>query len=352
MTSTRFETRSFDLITTVPTFLGGADQRAQWRTPPIKALFRSCWRIVVAPSVNWDWRKVRDRELPMFGHASGTAGCRSRVTFSLAGWEPGDLAALPGEQNVRHPEVANPVGSALYLGYGPLIFRQGGTHLKNPPAIGPGSSAALLLRYPTPRREEIEKTLRLVHLIGALGGRSRNGWGSVSLALDGQPLPAITQRESIEFFGSLARPLADCLREDWPHALGADDRGLLTWKTDPCDSWNALLQLLARIKIGLRTTNFKFQGNQGQATERHVLAYPVTHHNVTAWGNKRRLANQLRFKVVRENAHWRGVVVHLPTRVPGAMRDAFGPGVDRLEARVWGEVHQFLDNWPGLNRLR
>jgi CRISPR-associated protein Cmr1 len=31
-----------------PAFLGNAEQSAQWRTPPIKALLRQWWRVVYA----------------------------------------------------------------------------------------------------------------------------------------------------------------------------------------------------------------------------------------------------------------------------------------------------------------
>jgi len=33
---------------TTPAFMGNAEQNAQWRTPPIKALLRQWWRVAYA----------------------------------------------------------------------------------------------------------------------------------------------------------------------------------------------------------------------------------------------------------------------------------------------------------------
>ena len=42
-----------------PAFLGNADQQAQWRTPPFKALLRQWWRVVHAPKVGFDVDELR-----------------------------------------------------------------------------------------------------------------------------------------------------------------------------------------------------------------------------------------------------------------------------------------------------
>ena len=45
-----------------PAFLGNADQQAQWRTPPFKALLRQWWRVVHAPKVASTWTNCVGRE--------------------------------------------------------------------------------------------------------------------------------------------------------------------------------------------------------------------------------------------------------------------------------------------------
>ncbi len=45
-----------------PAFLGNAEQQAQWRTPPFKALLRQWWRVVKAPEVGYDHRRLAGLE--------------------------------------------------------------------------------------------------------------------------------------------------------------------------------------------------------------------------------------------------------------------------------------------------
>ena len=41
--------KTYRLQLASPAFLGDADQKGTWRTPPLKALIREWWRIAVAP---------------------------------------------------------------------------------------------------------------------------------------------------------------------------------------------------------------------------------------------------------------------------------------------------------------
>jgi CRISPR-associated protein Cmr1 len=43
-----------------PAFLGNAEQQAQWRTPPFKAMLRQWWRVVKAPDVGYDHLQAFD----------------------------------------------------------------------------------------------------------------------------------------------------------------------------------------------------------------------------------------------------------------------------------------------------
>lgn len=176
-----------------PAFLGNAEQNAQWRTPPIKALLRQWWRVAYAAKNKFavNPAAMRREEGLLFGNAwLQDEFCRSRVRIRLSRWEEGKLRQWPGpEATVHHPEVgqhgAN-VGSALYLGYGPLRFQGGHTALKANAAIQHGESAEVSLAMPEADAPLIEHALWLMNRFGTLGGRSRNGWGSFSLL----PLPA------------------------------------------------------------------------------------------------------------------------------------------------------------------
>ena len=181
---------------------------------------------------------------------------------------------------------------------------------------------------------------------GTLGGRSRNGWGSLSL----QPVDEGTAALDGQLGGQLALPWQDALQRDWPHALGTDTQGPLVWQTRAFDDWKKLMQEMARIKIALRT-QFKFHsGKDAMAPEaRHWLSYPVTNHSVKSWGGNARLPNSLRFKVRPAPGNPQqvvGVIFHVPCLPP----PAFQPEPAAIQT-VWQTVHRHLDNEPQLTRI-
>jgi CRISPR-associated protein Cmr1 len=336
-----------------PAFLGDAEQNGRWRTPPFKAQLRQWWRVAYAADHGFDVNveHMRREEGLLFGNAWLENDFRkSLVRLRLQHWRHGSLKAAqwPADAAVTHPEVKNrdgknvPVGSALYLGYGPLIYdnQRRATGLKANAAIQAGEAVELAAAFPMSDGDEtlkllveenaprIERALWLMDRYGAVGGRSRNGWGSYALE-SAEPLTG-------------AVPLRDwpqCLDLDWPHAIGRDEKGPLIWVTEPHVDWKALMKTLAVIKIGLRT-QFRFTSGSGAAApeSRHWLSYPVTKHDVRSWGQLR-LPNQLRFKV-RQAADGKlvGVIFHMPHLPPSA----FQP--DRAVIKeVWRCVHQFLD---------
>lgn len=228
------------------------------------------------------------------------------------------------------------VGSALYLGYGPLEFSKdtNGTALKRNAAIQVGESAQLSFAIPDTYAPMIERALWLMDHYGTLGGRSRNGWGSLALR------PAPLAGEGLGERGTVLRPWRDCLQLDWPHAIGMDEKGALIWQTAAHADWKSLMKALATLKIGLRTQFSFTNGNNAHAPEsRHWLSYPVTHHSVRDWGNNARLPNTLRFKV-RKTADEKlvGVIFHVPHLPPAA----FNPNANAIE-NVWEQVHIYLD---------
>ncbi len=342
-----------------PAFLGNAEQSGQWRTPPFKALLRQWWRVAYAADKRFavQVEEMRPEEGLLFGHAwlegdtferNGkmvtTAARKSLVRMRLDRWDDGHLkkSEWPADATVTHLEVKNregkpvPVGSALYQGFGPLIYdnQRRTTTLKAGAAIQAGESATLSLAVPEEYAPRIEHALSLMDRYGTLGGRSRNGWGSFSLtplkytpALNGAPV---------------LRPWNHALALDWPHAIGADETGPLIWQTKPFDGWQALMKELAIIKIGLRT-QFIFATGKGaaQPEERHWLSYPVTNHSVAPWGGNARLPNSLRFKVraaPEQPQKLVGVIFHVPCLPPAAFR----PDPQAI-TKTWRTVHALLD---------
>ena len=338
---------------TTPAFMGNAEQSAQWRAPPIKALLRQWWRVAYAAdkgfAVSVD--KMRQEEGLLFGHAwlendtferAGkqikTAARKSQIRIRLDRWNEGKLkqSDWPHLDHVNHPEVGRLIASDLYLGFGPVTLPKGASHptLKAHAALQAWEAAQISIAVPDQSAALIQRALWLMDRYGTLGGRSRNGWGSFTLTShDGEPPLSGKSPE---------RPWRQALDSDWPHAIGCDDTGPLIWQTRPHapDDWKSLIKTLAEIKIGLRR-QFRFTTGRdaGRPEDRHWLSYPVTHHSVRSWGNNARLPNTLRFKVRKiADDQLVGVIFHVPHLPPAA----FSPDKRAIET-VWMQVHRFLD---------
>lgn len=341
------QTSELSVRLNTPAFLGDADQKGVWRTPPLKALMREWWRIAAAPAADYRHQKLREQEGVLFGNAWLDSGAsQSKVRLGLAHWKEGGSGWEHKDLTVKHDEVKFPVGSQLYLGYGPLMYEKGaGLKLKNNAALQADDSNTLRLAWP-----ETEKTiphvLQLIHWFGTIGGRSRNGWGSLEFA--GQK--ALAKHD--ETLQTVLRPLGDCLQLDWPHAIGQDKQGALIWESSKSfTDWKEAMQFLARTKIGFRTQKplefGKAPTPHKYPLARHLLAYPVTNHKVTAsgWGGDGRLANQLRFKLFRDSQQQlRARIYHTPHACPL-------PGVMLDQQAVWQKIHHWLDQNTDLQRL-
>ena len=359
------KTLEYTLRFNTPAFLGNAEQQAQWRTPPFKALIRQWWRVVKAHEFGYDHTRLRTAEMRLFGAASDSGNeksHRSLVRLRLSSWEAGKLPSVPRGDMVEHTEVpGGQVGANLYLGYGPI----GGVTRS---AIKPTeASSQLVLRCPIEAADGIKAAMQLAAWFGTLGSRARNGWGAIHI--EGEEIKGFAELKIPALTGVIApRPLAKCLEVEWLHALGCDSTGLpLVWrllkKDDvkrqlvPFDSWEEAMKELARIKIKVRTSDFfKFQGGgpggHPNPQPRHLLAYPAgSQHNVAAWGNNGRLANQVLFKVHRHGNGFAATIAHFPSRLPAHM--AAGRQVPDQGA-IWKEVHRLLDaeKANGLGRIK
>lgn len=343
-----------------PAFLGNAEQQAQWRTPPFKALLRQWWRVVKAPDVGYDYRELLKLENTLFGSAGDdSGGGRSNVQLRLSRWDMGTLTELPRMATHQHEEVKRngqhvPVGTAVYLGFGP-VTTQG-----NRNAIAPEAPAVTFkLRCPESETDNLRKAMQLAAWFGTLGSRARNGWGALHiegeglLGFDGLCDSKLTDQAPLR---SLTDSLTDSLAADWPHALGScvDGRaaiwrvvaGRADGKYQGFTTWREVMERLAALKIGFRT---QFKLNSGaphrQVEDRHVLAYPVTNHGLDGLPNAR-LASQMRFKVAKnKEGHYFGLITHLPCAMPKAFFKSGNvrPPEMKHQIEVWQKVHEFLN---------
>ncbi len=332
--------RKYTVRFTTPAFLGNAEQEGQWRTPPFKHLLREWWRVAWAEEHGYpaDVSKMRAEEARLFGSAADGASNKSLLRIRLDKWDRGTKSKWPSTATVKHPEVKGgmAVDSALYLGYGPV--KKAG-ELNHAPAIDAGEMVTLRLAFPDDDNARLlMRALEMMSWFGAIGGRSRNGWGSFMLLGEESVEPEIKTRDWKE-----------CLEYEWAHAIGGDEQGPLMWWTESFGRWEDVIAYLAELKIALRTS-FPFTTGKDAAKPeaRHWLSYPVSNsHSVKGWGNKR-LPNSLRFKVRKdESGKLYGVIFHMPCKPPSDFRP------DRATLiRVWSSVHKFLDAEGGLQRGR
>ena len=256
---------------------------------------------------------------------------------------------------VRHPEVnhGQAVPADLYLGYGPVVNARGGarpTTLKSGAAIHAGEQVELRIAL-DPRvgesfqieQQRIARALALMNLYGTLGGRGRNGWGSFVLE------PSAGQDALAEEV-LLTRDWQQCLSLDWPHAIGRDAQGPLIWTSQPVANWKLAMNMMARLRLGMRTQFMFARGNTPTPEPRHWLAYPAgAAHKVTTWesvplpAGKRanlRLPNSLRLRLRAVAGGIQVVVFHMPAGLPRL----FNADAQRAQiVDTWKAVHSLLD---------
>jgi len=354
---------AFNARFTTPAFLGDAEQHGQWRTPPFKALLRQCWRIAYSASTRHavDVERMRIDEAQLFGAAADTesASGLSLVRLRLDRWTPGKTSLPAGreQKKIAHPVNNNPIDPLVYLGYGRV--EQAPATI---PAIPPEQPAVLRLgilddhpHFIPQQRDTLFHAVGLMREFGALGGRSRNGYGSLWLEPTDETTTGLLSIDD-----EVYRDWRECLSVNWPHALGRDEHGPLVWQTvKPTGEWQDALRELARRRVALNATLKLEIGEVTTPSERHLVGYPRgavkgKPNSVRSWkdSNRRdlRLPNSLRLKVVPDPdqaSRLHGRIVHIPC----APTEAFqGATRERLEA-VWTKVHRVLDEDPGLQRV-
>lgn len=321
-----------------PMFLGNADQQAEWRTAPFKAMLRYWWRVTQG---NIDTNELRKREGELFGSV-GTGGIdtasKSLVNVVIAGQE-----VLPSRNNLkkdlklRHPEVSfgdGTVPALLYLAGMGLMKPNGQVNHSYFPADG---KFHISLRFPKDKENVLNSVIALIQAFGAIGARCRNGWGSFQLPdpyLDSLQAAALLQKITVDWKTAVQGI-------DYPHCLGKDEKGLLLWKTkESRNSWEETMKDLAEAYIVIRIS-LGVNGDDRPA-ERHLLGFPITHHEAKkskGWGKEARHGSPLRFVVRRRTNGFMGFMLHLPFAFSEQMQ--FPKNI--VPVKVWQKVHLELD---------
>lgn len=323
-----------------PTFLGGADQQAELRSAPFKNLLRQWWRVL---NGNLDPSQLLEQEGELFGSVlDERSSSASKVRMSI---QPEERFTITDKNfffgKTFHPEAGKGginVENALYLGFGPITYKNGTFTFRK--YIAPGSRAKMTIQCPKQHSQLIKNILGLIDAFGTIGSRSRNGYGSLSCTFEGK-----------KPFESVNLPLFQLGRlvggggKKYPNGFGKD-HDLLCWDSKATFAdWKDAMKLLAESYMKVRITiPLKSKGLE----PRHALGYPVTNHPVKEWGgNQGRMPSQLRLMTKRNNNNQLVArILHLPHTLP----HPWPPGL-RSQEDIWKQVHDFLDKHDSFTRI-
>jgi CRISPR-associated protein Cmr1 len=172
-------TASYRIIT--PAFIGGGEPGgAALRAPSFKGVLRFWWRALMWPRIG-DIVTLREREAALFGGAGSGQG-QSKIGVRIA--------AVDNDEPVQWRRM--PSDARAYTGFGLLDPSPG----KARQCVPAGARFRVSLRWlgredharavTACEQAELRDALRMMGLVGGLGGRSRKGWGSIQLEhLDG-----------------------------------------------------------------------------------------------------------------------------------------------------------------------
>jgi len=368
----KFTELKYTVSFNTPAFLGNAEQQAQWRTPPFKALLRQWWRVVKAPDLNYSVAQLRKAEGELFGYASDSSddteeqrnkdrpkSRQSRLKLRMKDWAPGLLdndkwprTEIKGISVGEGPSIP----ADVYLGFGPILPASKKENRASPSlgrkAIDP-ERATNELRLSFARDisegqvQEVRKAVALACWFGGIGSRSRNGWGSIKFSGDNlPPLP-----KTIDEVSSWLRPLESCFGLDWPHAIGSDRSGPFIWIGKPLRNWREAVFSLATARRQIRSAAKTF-GRGEDISANQLIAYPVTQSNNRAWESGRegseRMPSSLRLKVVKNDQGLVPVAIHLPCAVPKRLLEKLSTAdqawVKEHQIGIWQSVHKMLDD--------
>jgi CRISPR-associated protein Cmr1 len=349
-------THNYKLRLITPAFLGGAGQQAMWRTPPIKALIRQWWRVAVAQRLHLDFGAIRPLEAALFGSAaddesSGASLLRLRLDVP----EGGRLAWSEGAQSGVKPENADE--SMKYIAWG-LIGRGSGRADRT--ALAPkGGEGERTLRIAYPQKHpfldrvspgydasaDLATAFSLIHHFGCMGGRSRNGWGSVCLEpLNGAPLLPLPEVLARAGTASLQQRLA----HSWATGIAWNGSRPLIWESATTyDSWGKALRAICQVKRELRRS---LTLNSSRLSARHILGLPVKDSRPIR-GNAR-MPSPLRFKVMDGGGGLRFRVYAMPHGAPdNEMFAEARADFAKLALPTWQAIEGVLDQQGALRRF-
>lgn len=325
---------TLDCEVVTPMFLGNAEQKAEWRSEPFKGLMRFWWRVSQG-SLQMEWRELLKHESALFGSAGdddGKGGKSNVIVRVISQAMPS--SDLPKDIKVTHPEINAPIYAMAYLAGQGIINKK-----KKPHFFPVNSTFTLQIDSPRSETNAMKKVICLIQLFGALGARSRNGWGSFRIIGGGYESQEITQTLQ----SSEVNDWKTGFTKDYPNSLGKDSIGSLLWKTVPKRKhWNDVMKDLAEAYIELRAGKIKNDPQKlHPEQERPLLGTPITHHI-----NDERYSSPIRLMVRKRGSEYLGFILHLPQQFPNHGSPlAKSMPLKEKQLDIWtNKIHKRLDN--------
>lgn len=326
MIITRFhnlENMEIEVEFLTPTFLGGADKRAEIRSAPFKSLIRQWWRIVnghLSPA------ELFELENDLFGSAGKSGAIASSVKVRVIS-SSGDITTLNDliKKEKLNGEKQN-IKAFVYLGYGPVALKDGFENF-----ITPGKKVTLCLEFPKKAEEMILNVLHHAHYFGSIGSRSRNGWGAFSFASKNYDFSEPVKIKATSLENSFCE-------KKYPWTFAKDQNGLLCWETAPFKDWEHMLREMAMVYATLRY-NTQILDN---INNRAILGYPLK--NAIQIKGIDRMPKQLRMTVIKCSEGLKGLFFHIPYMTPVKF-NTFND-----QNKLWKDIHEALDNNTKLRR--
>lgn len=350
----------FEVETITPMFLSGADQeKAELRAASIKGLLRFWWRALQAES---DLEKLRERESGIFGSADEKHGASS---FSIRISHDGSLKTtkekFPFQKIVVTSESRGktfPVNILEYLAFGPCSYDK--AKKKNVIAreyIQPGFKFAI---YMTIFKEafirEILMAMYVLDMFGAIGSKSRNGFGSFSIFNKQECFSLISNEVSIS--DPYARDnLQNLIKRTDSKSYTSFARETRIFRLhESYNSWDKALGEMGKIYRGIRSGDLQITTSDGNQIsfekhfsydKRQYIGSPIIVDKQDKSFLERH-AKPYFIKVVKENNQYRPYILYLPSLYcEGLEKDNLNKPINHLETNkrfkeVCNEFNNFL----------
>ncbi len=321
-----------------PAFLGNAEQSAQWRTPPFKALLRQWWRVAYAAEKKFAVRvdEMRREEGLLFGHAwlendtferdgrkVTTAARKSRVRIRLE--SPGNGNVDAWGKGTQSGVAPLPTGLATSYAWFGLVRRGDGLPDRMAIKINKGEAIrSLHIAVPKELEQKFVEVMRLIGAFGLVGSRSRGGWGALYI----EGIEQLSMKEMERY----ARPIDRCLEDDWAASLAMDDGGLCVWQSQSVfKSWDQAMKAVAIERKQVRS----------------ALKVDVDLRPALGFAAPGRMPSPLRWKVIPiQDGDLAIRVFAMPHRLPDD--SGMSVGKEQLQ-RAWKIVCDTLDRSPSFS---